>query len=281
MLTSPVSGKALPAFGYDEWDRGAAQPANTTTAFVAPRYAAAAPPGRSNQMRVALATWLHAPDALLLRGEVGQELDLGRGKLAEGYVTAIASRGYVTGEADIYFWTAGRMDAAPQPPHSSWLDRFSALRLSLNVGDGRGDGIHGGLLAFGPGGSGHAAAGVDALFDARPISIRPLDQASTVTSAGEALASGTLGGQLKIGPASFGYDVLVPARTIEVGSCQAGAPARTIGPWHVQQQTGWAEWDSPCRCFKLRVSVGVNECGGIPSFKVDLDIGKVGSTRFN
>ncbi len=280
MLTSPVSGKALPAFGYDEWDRGPAQPANTTAAFVAPRYAAAAPPGRSNQMRVALATWLHAPDALLLRGEVGQEIDLGRGKLAEGYVTAVASRGYVTGEADVYFWTAGRMDAAPQPPHSSWLDRFSALRLNLSVGDGRGDGIHGGLLAFGPGGSGHASAGVDALFDARPISIRPLDQASSVTSAGEALATGTLGGQLKIGPAGFGYDVLVPARTIEVGSCKAGAPARTIGPWHVQQQTGWAEWDSPCRCFKLRVSVGVNECGGIPSFKVDLDIGKIGSTRF-
>ena len=280
MLTSPVSGTALPAFCYDEWDRGAAVPVATTSAFVAPRYAAAAPPGRSNQMRVALTTWLHAPDALLLRGEVGQELDLGRGKLAEGFVTAAASRGYVTGEADLRFWTAGRPDPAPQPPHASWLDRFSALRLNLAIGDGRGDGVHGGLLAFGPGGSGRTGAGVDTLFDARPISIRPLDQAGASSAAAEALASATLGANLRIGPASFGYDVLLPARTIDVGSCQAGGLTRTIGPWHLQQQSGWAEWNSTCNCFKLKVAVGVNDCGGIPSFKVELGFGQVGATHF-
>jgi LPS-assembly protein len=281
MTTSPVVGGALPAFGYDDWDRGAATPADVQAAFVAPRYAAAAPPGRSNQLRVALASWLHSPEALLLRSEVGQEFDLGRGKLAEGYVTAAASRGYVTGEADVRFWTAGRMDPAQQPIHASWLDRFSALRLALNVEDGRGDGLHGGLLAFGPGGSGHMGAGVDTLFDARPISIRPLDQASAGGGGAEALASATLGAKFRIGPASFGYDVLMPARTTDVGSCQAGAAPRTIDPWHLQQQTGWAQWDSPCRCFKLKVAVAVNDCGGIPSFKVDLDIGKVGGTRFN
>ena len=279
MLTSPVSGTALPAFGYDEWDRGAAVPVATTSAFVAPRYAAAAPPGRSNQLRVSLASWLHAPDALLVRGEVGQEFDLGRGVLAEGYVSAAASRGYVTGEADLRFWTAGRPDPAPQPPHASWLDRFSELRLLLSLGDGRGDDLHGGLLAFGPR-SGRIGTGVDTLFDSRPISIRPLDQSGGSSNASEALASATLGAKLRIGPASFGYDVLLPARTIEVGSCQAGGPPRTIGPWHLQQQSGWAEWNSTCNCFKLKVAVGVNDCGGIPSFKVELGFGQVGATHF-
>jgi hypothetical protein len=274
-------GSALPAFGYDDWDRAAATPAQVDATFVAPRYAAAAPPGRSNQLRVALASWLHSPEALLLRGEVGQEFDLGRGKLAEGYVTAAASRGYVTGEADVRFWTAGRMDPAPQPTHASWLDRFSALRLSLGVEDGRGDGVHAGLLAFGPGGSGHMGAGVDSIFDARPISIRPLDQTGASSNSAEALASATLGGKFRIGPASFGYDVMIPARTTEVSSCQADGTTRTVGPWHLQQQYGWAEWDSPCRCFKLKVAIGVNDCGGIPSFKVDLGFGQVGATRFN
>ncbi len=280
LLVSPVMGRSLPAFGYDAWDRTDATPAGTGAAFVAPRYAAAAPPGRSNQLRVALASWLHSPDFALLRGEVGQEVDLERGKLAEGYVSAAASRGYVTGEAEVRFWTAGRPDAASQPVVTSWLDRFSELRLRVSLEDGRGDGVHGGLLAFGPGGSGRIGAGVDSLFDARPISIRPLDQAATGTLGAEALASATLGARVRLGPASFGYDVLLPARTTEVSSCQAGAAPRTIGPWHIQQQNAWAQWDSPCRCFKLKVAVGVSDCGGIPSFKVDLGLGAFGATRF-
>jgi hypothetical protein len=283
LLVSPVMGRALPAFGYDGWDRAPstpAIPAGTSPPFVAPRYAAAAPPGRSNQLRLALASWLHSPDFALLRGELGQEIDLGRGKLAEGYVSAAATRGYVTGEADVRFWTAGRRAGEALPSPTTWLDRFSELRLRLSVGDGRGDELHGGLLAFGPGGSGRIGAGVDSLFDTRPISIRPLNQSAGTAGGSEALASANLGARVRIGPASLGYDVLVPARTTEVGSCQAGAPARTIGPTHIQQQVGWAEWDSPCRCFKLRVAVGVSDCGGIPSFKVDLGVGPVGSSSF-
>ncbi len=280
LLASPVMGRPLPAFGYDGWDRADATPPGAGASFVAPRYASAAPPGRSNQLRLALASWLHSPDFALLRGEVGQEVDLGRGKLAEGYVSAAATRGYVTGEADVRFWTAGRPDAAFQPQPVAWLDRFSELRLRLSVEDGRGDDLHGGLLAFGPGGSGRIGAGVDSLFDARPISIRSLDQALGAVAGAEALASATMGAKVRIGPASFGYDVLLPARTTEVSACQAGGPPRTIDPWHVQQQNAWAQWDSPCRCFKLRVAVGVSDCGGIPSFKVDLGLGPVGGTRF-
>jgi LPS-assembly protein len=280
LLASPVLGRALPAFGYDQWDRADARPAGASAAFVAPRYAGAAPPGRSDQLRLALASWVQAPDFALLRVEVGQEVDLGRGRLAEGYVSAAAARGYVTGEVDVRFWTAGRLDAAPQPAQIAWLDRFSELRLRLSLGDGRGDELHGGLLAFGPGGSGRIAAGVDSLFDTRPVSIRSLDQAAGSITGSEALASATLGAKVRVGPASFGYDVLLPARTTEVSSCQAGAPPRTIGSWHVQQQTAWARWDSDCRCFNLKVALGVSDCGGIPSFKVELGLGQVGGTRF-
>jgi LPS-assembly protein len=280
LLASPVAGPGLPAFGTDAWDRAAETPAGATAAFVAPRYAAAAPPGRSNQLRLAVASWLHSPAFAWLRGEVGQDVDLGRGKLAEGFVNGAASRGYVTGEAEVRFWTAGRIEPAVQPSSASWLDRFSLLRVRLSLDDGRGDGVHGGLLAFGPGGSAQMGAGVDALFDPRSIAISSLDPIPGTDSGPYVPASATLGAKVRIGPASFGYDVLMPARTTVVGACQAGGQPRTIGPWHFQQQNGWAQWDSPCRCFKLKVAVGVSDCGGIPSFKVELGLGQVGATRF-
>jgi LPS-assembly protein len=271
LLVSPVMGRALPAFGYDAWDRADARPAGATDAFVAPRYAAAAPPGRSSQLRLALASWLHSPDFALLRGEVGQEVDLGRGKLGEAYVSAAVTRGYVTGDADVRFWTAGRPDPVPQPQYGSWLDKFSEIRLQLAVSDGRGDQLRGGLLSFGPGGSGRIGAGVDALFDTRPL---------IGATGADVAASGTFGATARIGPASFGYDVLVPARWAYIKSCQAGGPDRLISPTHIQQQSGWAQWDSPCQCFKVKVLIAVDDCGGIPGFRVDLELGRLGGTRF-
>jgi LPS-assembly protein len=282
VLGSRVFGTALPAFDYDGWDRGPQAPAGVTSAFTAPRYAAAAPPGRFQQARLSAATWLETPGFQLLRGEIGQEFDVELRRPAEGFVSGVARRGLVTGEVDVRFWTLARTIPSLQPAYSSWLDRFSEIRLRLTVADGRGDEVHGGLLAFGPGGSGRIGNGTDSLFDPRPINIRPLDQTDTTgPQAAEVLSSGSLGGKLRLGPATLGYDVLFPARTVQLNSCQAGGPPRTVDAFHVQQQSAWFEWNSPCNCFRLKAKVTANDCGGLPGVGFELGFGQVGATHFD
>jgi LPS-assembly protein len=262
-----VQGRALPAFGYDPWDRAAATPPGADPTFRAPRFAAAAPPGVFQQARLSLATRLASGEVELARGEVGQEVDVGLGRLAEGFVKAAATRGLVSGEADVRFWTAGRLVPAPQPPHASWLDRFSELRLKLVLADGRGDQLRGGLLAVGPGGSGRLGAGVDGLFDPRPTTATGLD----------ALASGTLGAQVRLGPATLGYDARLPVRTEVVLSCQ-GTGTRVVGPWQVQEHAATLAWDSPCQCFRARATVRVNDCGEV-GYSVSLDLGRAAGVQ--
>lgn len=257
--SSGVAGGPLPAFGYDGWDRGGATPPGASLALAGQRLASAAPPGLSNQLRLSVATRLTRGGDELVRAELGQELDLRRGELAEGFFRASAARGPVSGEADLRVWTGGRLDAARVPAFASWLDAFSELRLRLTVADGRGDEFKAGLLAVGSGGSGRLGAGVDALFDARAAAI-------------EALAAGSLAAKLRFGPATLGYEVLLPVRTAVVGGCQ-GTGTRTATAWELQQQTGSVEWDSPCHCFRARVAVRLNACGDV-SYSVGLDLGR-------
>lgn len=266
-LTTGVAGEALPTYGYDAWDRAGALPpgfvpqpppdADTAGPVAPQRLASAAPPGVSNQLRLALGTRLLRGGEELLWAELGQEIDLRRQALAEGWVRAVAARGYVAGEADVRFWTGGRLEPVAAPTYDSWLDAFSEIRLALTLSDHRGDQIRAGLLAVGKGGSGRLGAGVDGLFDPRATGI-------------EALASGSLGGRLQLGPAALGYEVLLPVRTSVVPACQ-GDGTRIASPWEIQQQTGSVEWDSPCRCFRARLALRLNACGDVgASFTLDL-----------
>lgn len=257
--TTGVGGGALPAFGYDGWDRGGAVPTGATDALLGRRLAAAAPPGFSSQLRLAVSTRLVRGDEELLRAEVGQEVDLRAGRLAEAYLRATAARGPVSGELDARLWPAGRIVAVPEPTAHSWLDAFSELRLRLAVADPRGDQLKVGLLAVGSGGSGRLGSGVDDLFDPRP-------------AGADALAAGSLAAFIRLGPATLGYEVLLPARTSAVPACQ-GAGTRIADAWEVQQQTGSLEWDSPCRCFRARVAVRLNACGDLGA-SVAFDLGR-------
>lgn len=200
---------------------------------------------------------------------MGQDLDLRRGRLAEGYVTAAAARGLVSGEAELRFWTGGRLEPGPEVPpgFGSWLDAFSQARLRLAVSDGRGDAIRLGLLSFGPGGSGQQQAGLDALFDPRAS-----DVGTFVGGSPWALASATIGAQVRLGPATFGYEAQLPVRTAVVPACSGNeGDMRTTGPWQVRQHTGSLEWDSPCRCFRARASIRYSDCGGVGGgFTLDL-----------
>jgi LPS-assembly protein len=267
LLTSAQAGDRLPTFAYDGWDRGEDGPLGWTPAdppdksAAGPhwgrRFAAAAPPGVSNQLRLALGTRLMRGGEEVMRAEVGQELDLRRQALAEGWVRAAAARGYVSGEADVRFWTGGRLVKDDPPTYDSWLDAFSEIRVAMALADHRGDQLKASLLAVGKGGSGRMGAGVDDLFDPRPAGV-------------DALASGSLAGRLQLGPAALGYEVLLPVRTSVVPACQ-GDGTRVASPWEVQQQTGSVEWDSPCRCFRARLAVRLNACGDLgASFSLDL-----------
>ncbi|MCM2334108.1 MAG: LPS-assembly protein LptD, partial [Anaeromyxobacteraceae bacterium] len=265
-FTTGAAGAALPAYGYDGWDRGAAVPAGSVlaagSAFPGTRLAAAAPPGASSQLRLSLATRLTRGDEELARAEVGQELDLRRGRLAEAFLRASAARGPLSGEVDARLWTAGRLQAVPEPEYGSWLDAVSEVRLKLALADGRGDELRAGLLAVGSGGSGRLGAGADALFDPRP-------------AATAALASGSLAAAIRLGPATLGYEVLLPVRTSVVPAC-VGTDTRVADAWEVQQQTGSLAWDSPCRCFRARVSVRLNACGDLGA-SLAFDLGKAGA----
>jgi len=267
-LGGAVGGEALPAFGYDEWDRAAALPPGAGATFRAPRLAAAAPPGPFHQARLAVATRVAEGERELWRAEVGQDLDLRRGRLAEGYLTAAAARGLVSGEAELRLWTGGRLEPGPAAPHRSWLDAFSQARLRLAVADRRGDAVKVGLLSVAPGGSGQLQAGVDALFDPRAA-----DVGTFVPGADWSLASATLGLQVKLGPATLGYEAQLPVRDAIVRACRAtDGSMRTVGPWQVRQHVGAVEWDSPCRCFRVRATVRYDDCGGVAG-GLALDLG--------
>jgi LPS-assembly protein len=111
----------------------------------------------------------------------------------------------------------------------------------------------------GTGGSGLLAAGVDPLFDLRPAPV-------------VAFAQGSAGARVVLGAATLGYDATVPARPAVVGNC-AGTGQRTVSALHVQQQTASFVWDSPCRCFRVAASFGVNDCG-VYSYAASLELSR-------
>ncbi len=266
-LGSGVAGGDLPAFGYDQWDRAASTPPGAGPTFRAPRLAAAAPPGPFHQARLALATRLTRGGQELARAELGQDLDLRRGRLSEAFVTAAATRGLLEGEAELRFWTAGRIEPGPAIPHGSWLDGFSQARLRLALSDPRGDALKLGVLSVGPGGSSQLQAGADALFDPRAADVGTFVAGSTWS-----LASATLGAQVKLGPATVAYEAQLPMRDAVVPACNGAEGAmRAISPWQIRQHAAVLEWDSPCRCFRAKATIRYDDCGGLGGgFSLDL-----------
>ncbi len=287
-LTSAMAGGRADTYAADGQDRGPVLPAGVglpscpvdpagQACFGGQRLAAAAPPGVSHQLRLAVGTSLSQEGKTLLRGEVGQELDLRRGALGELFLTGEGTGGPLTVLADLRAWTTGPPSGFPSALEASWLDTFSELRLQATLASGRGDALRAGLLAVGPGGSGRLGAGQDVLFDPRPAPVNALAPDTTAGApTGEpvirygGLASATLGATLQLGPAALRYDVLVPGRAALVAAC-TGDGLRSVGPWEVQQHTASVEWDSPCRCFRARVALRVDGCGDVgASFALDL-----------
>ena len=278
---SGLAGPRLPAYGYDEIERvdAAGRPCVSPRPEVAAgpclplRSLSAGPPGGWSQLRLGLRNRLTVAAGPLSRSTVdldlGQDLDLKRGALAETWARGAVQAGPVSGGLTARFRAFG----AKPPPGSwsaaraSWLDPFTELRADLSLASERGDRVHGSLLALGPGASGPLRAGSDPLFDGRPVPLAPS-------------AQGSAGAVVKVASGlEVSYDALFNVRTVVAPGCNA---ARSPVEWapHLQQQTASLGWNSPCRCWRAAVRVRVSECGdwGVGA---TLDLGEIAGLRFS
>lgn len=246
---SGVEGDAPVAPALDAWD---VSPADA-------RFASAIP-GAFQQLRLAVSNRVAVGAAEVLQLDVGQDVDLRRGALAELWATGVVSAGPFTARGiarGLAF--DGRPGGEPAHRFDSPLDRFTQLQLDGRLGTRRGDFVQAGLISVGPGASGTLVAGVDPLFDLRP-------------APGDPVAQGTVGGQVVLGGATLGYQALFPARQRTWRSCREGAPDVVIEPFEVQQHSATFGWTSPCRCFRVAAAVHVDRCGKVTPGAIVLEL---------
>ena len=261
-ISSGIGGTPLPAYAYDERDAapvlpGApciAPPSGVPGACLPLRTLSATIPGGFDQMRLSLRNRLVAPAAgststTRVDLDLGIDLDLANGRLGESFVRAGVQWGPVSGLLSTRFLAFGAL-----PPEGSWgsldpgfLDHFTELRLDLAASDTRGDRLSVGFLAVSSTGSATLKAGLDPLFDPRPIPFQTFGQG---TAALKVHVAGGLDVQ---------WDTLFSVRTVYAVPCGGGAPV-AVGPtW--QQNAVTASWNSPCNCWKGLVKVQVSQCG--------------------
>ncbi len=230
-----VQGDVLRFAAYDALDR--------STAGLLP-----AATGSFQQLRAAVETRLEPHGTDLLRVEVGQDLDLRAGRLAETFGAVAVAAGPVHADARASFFADGRGSPVPAARIPSALDRLSELRAGVSVQDRRGDGIRAGFFTLAPGGSGRLVVGIDPLFDVRPAAL------------GEA-AGASAGFSAALGSAKLSYDATFFGRATYAQPCSPGAGEQRFGAVEVQQQSGSLSWESSCHCFRIVVNAGMNYCG--------------------
>ena len=258
-------GDPFPA--YDLWDRIESQrqavvipKTGTTPAATASvvQKLSAAPDGAYTQLRASLENRLDAGKAGQARLEVGQDLDLQAGRMAETFGSLSASRDWLSGDATVRLLAFGGRPAVAAGTRS-WLDAFTQVHAGAAAKDGRGDNLRASLDATGAGALGAQGAGVDALFDLSPSTLPPG-------------ASYTLGAHGVLGGASLDYSVQLAARRTLGVQCHDGTVDRNTG--QPMQQNAILSWDSPCHCFVARLRAGVDACGS-PHLGFDLDLSRI------
>jgi LPS-assembly protein len=266
------AGPALPSYAWDELDVAPALAAPAPGAVVPARRTLTALPGPFQQLRLALRNRLVIPAGPLSAAAdvtVGQDVDLGRARLAETWAEATAHVGRVSAGAEARFFGFGERAPAgvPLPAEASGWDRFTELRANASVSDARGDEVHAGIFGLGPGGSPRLLAGLEPLFDLRPVAIG-------------ALAQGSVGARARISGGTLTYDALFNARTF-VGADGQNAPlcgGKSAGP-HVYQHVASFVWDSPCHCWKAGITASLFECDPSPRFGFVLDLSSLSERR--
>jgi LPS-assembly protein len=252
-----AAGEVLPFAAYDAHDR-------SSTALLS------AAPGAFQQLRGAVESRLEGA-AGVARVELGQDVDLRAGRLAETFAALGVSAGPVVADARASFFAADGRPGPTRPARiPSSLDRFTELRASVAVQDRRGNGVRAGFFSVGPGGSGNLVAGIEPLFDLRP-------------SALDVAAAATVGVSGALGPAQLGYDALLPGRATFVPSCAGSArEERRVGAFDVQQHAASLSWRSSCRCFRIVAIARVTDCArglGDVSYSASIDFAGLADAR--
>ena len=257
-----IAGTSLPAYAYDERDAapilpGApciTPPPGVPGACLPLRTLSSTIPGGFNQMRLSLRNRLVAPgkDATSITRldiDLVQDLDLSLGRLGETSLRGAAEWGPVKGMLLARFLAFGATPAAGTwgSLDPGFLDRFTEVRLDLAAHDDRGDRITLGFLALSSTASATMKAGLDPLFDPRPVPFQTFGQG---TAALKVHVAGGLDVQ---------WDTLFSVRTLYATPCGGGAAA-PVGP-SMQQNTVTASWNSPCNCWRGLVQVRVSQCG--------------------
>ncbi|MEI6225691.1 MAG: LPS-assembly protein LptD [Deltaproteobacteria bacterium] len=257
-----IGGTPLPAYAYDERDAAPVlpdapcrrPPPGVPGECLPLRTLSATLPGGFDQMRISLRNRLVAPgkdspSVTRIDLDLGQDLDLSAGRLGETFIRAAAAWGPVQGLLLTRFLAFG---ATPAP--GSWgsldpgfLDHFTEIRFDLAANDARGDRLTLGFLALSSAASATLKAGLDPLFDPRPIPFQTFGQ-------------GTAGLKIHVaGGLDVQWDTLFSVRTVYATPCTGGAPVQ-VGP-SMQQNTVTASWTSPCNCWRGLVKVQVSQCG--------------------
>jgi len=285
-----VAGPQLPAYAYDEVDPApvlAGAPCVSPASVGLPsvsgaclpiRTLSSSIPGGYDQLRIALRNRIVAPAGALsatrLELDLGQDVDLLAGKLGESWVRGGAGWGPVNGNLLARFYAFGAA-AAPGtwgPISRSWLDSFTELRLDLSGVDPRGDRIAFGFLALGSSASAAMKAGLDPLFDPRPIPFQAFAQ-----------ATGTVKVHL-FGGLDAQWDTLFSVRSVVTYPSGVWNPYATTGvplvpsPPGFQQNTFTASWTSPCDCWRALIRVQVAQ-NGFYSVSGGLDLSQLAGFR--
>jgi LPS-assembly protein len=241
-------GSGVPSYAYDEFDVALPQRVLTAAGTVATQRMLSATPGTFSQLQLSVRNRLVVPTGAtsnaLLYLTVGQDLDASGGTASETWVETGLRIGLVGVSGTARFRAFGASMPATAPPASpgSGLDTFTELSGAFDVGDGRGDNLHGNFIALGAGGSPRLMAGLEPFFDPRPF-------------ASSAVAMGQVGATAHWRGASFTYDAFFTARDLAAPLC----PGKSTAP-HVYQHMATMVWDSPCHCWKAGLSAIWNEC---------------------
>jgi LPS-assembly protein len=257
-------GAALPNYAYDELD--VALPARVLDASgkVTLQRTLTATPGRFSQLRLTVRNRLIAPAGPLSTGRLdltlGQDLDAAAGRASETWAQASVRLPYVVADARAGVRAFGASASAETPRNApaSVLDAYTELAAGLTLLDGRGDNLHASFLALGAGASPRAVAGLEPLFDSRPV-------------AADAVASGSVGAGAHFSGATVAYDALFYGRKLPAPPVCGNGTTKSAEP-HIYQHQASLIWDSPCHCWRAGFTAVLNECDAFPAFHFVVDL---------
>jgi LPS-assembly protein len=294
--TRPLSDGGLPSDAYDELDAGRSDdraPAFEAGQPGAPFHLLALRPLRAlptegfQQARVGIKNRVTMSPALF-ELELGQDADLRSGEMAESWGRLRAEVGPISANAlasvDLFHDRPdlGLTNNTAQRGFWGFFDPLSEIQLSLMAQDRRGDKVWTRYNAVGPGGSSRLLAGIEPLFDPRRGDFAPVGLAWAGFSV------------RPVKGLDVWYESIIETRyrkSLSPIECEnrrtpidepnpAGGPnfATLCKPRPIQQSVGLT-WDSPCKCWRMAVSVHFREGQAYPDVFHTFELAGLGDAK--